>query len=376
MRTRILGGGFEGGAAFLQEAGEVLAGEAPLEGRCDSLPVVLKVEKALGECVEGGEIIGGEDFSLDDREVDFDLVEPAGMNGTVDQDQARILLLEALNGGETAMRRAVVDDPEHAARVVIGGAGHDLLDEAVEGGLAAAVLTTTEDAGPMHIERRQVGPGATSGVFMFDLHRRAGLSRDSGMPSSPGLHTGFLIGRDHEFVIAERFRVPDALVEIQYPSGLDGKIRIARKDPTAVAPRADRIRMEPTPDRAIADPGDESGLPDLHSKVGHAPTRQRETMSGRQFTSQRFNLNDQLWGEKTGGVPAVIAPPDRRGVLQRTACATCSRLRGVCPGVRKSRHWTGRRQRGESSLHAAPESTATYSERPAVSTPGPRLSTA
>ena len=113
--TRILGGGFEGGAAFLQEAGEVLAGEAPLEGRCDSLPVVLKVEKALGECVEGGEIIGGEDFSLDDREVDFDLVEPAGMNGTVDQDQARILLLEALNGGETAMRRAVVDDPEHAA---------------------------------------------------------------------------------------------------------------------------------------------------------------------------------------------------------------------------------------------------------------------
>ena len=121
MRTRILGGGFEGGAAFLQEAGEVLAGEAPLEGRCDSLPVVLKVEKALGECVEGGEIIGGEDFSLDDREVDFDLVEPAGMNGTVDQDQARILLLEALNGGETAMRRAVVDDPEHAAGVVIGG---------------------------------------------------------------------------------------------------------------------------------------------------------------------------------------------------------------------------------------------------------------
>ena len=92
------------GAAFLQEAGEVLAGEAPLEGCCDSLPVVLKVEKALGECVEGGEIIGGEDFSLDDREVDFDLVEPAGMNGTVDQDQARILLLEALNGGETAMR--------------------------------------------------------------------------------------------------------------------------------------------------------------------------------------------------------------------------------------------------------------------------------
>ena len=121
-----------------------------------------------------------------------------------------------------------------------------MCSKAVEGGLAAAVLTTTEDAGPMHIERRQVDPGATSGVFMFDLHRRAGLSRDSGMPSSPGLHTGFLIGRDHEFVSAERFRVPDALVEIQYPSGLDGK-RIARKDPTAVAPRA-RIRMEPTPD--------------------------------------------------------------------------------------------------------------------------------
>ena len=84
----------------------------PLEGRCDSLSSI--VEKALGECVEGGEIIGGEDFSLDDREVDFDLVEPAGMNPWT--RTKRITSAGGLNGG---MRRAV----STIQNSVIGGAG-------------------------------------------------------------------------------------------------------------------------------------------------------------------------------------------------------------------------------------------------------------
>ena len=39
----------------------------------------------VGELVEVGEVVGGEDLALDDGEVDLDLVEPGGVDGQVDQ---------------------------------------------------------------------------------------------------------------------------------------------------------------------------------------------------------------------------------------------------------------------------------------------------
>ena len=51
--------------------GKILTGELPFEGPSRGLPIVLKVEEALGEGVEIGKIVGRENLALDNREIDI-----------------------------------------------------------------------------------------------------------------------------------------------------------------------------------------------------------------------------------------------------------------------------------------------------------------
>ena len=60
---------------------EIGAREGPLEGSGGLFVALLEGEEAIFDFVERAEVVGGEDLSLDDREVDFDLVEPARMYG-------------------------------------------------------------------------------------------------------------------------------------------------------------------------------------------------------------------------------------------------------------------------------------------------------
>jgi len=80
------------GAELDEEFVEVLAGELPFEGLSRGCPVVLKLQEALSDSVEVGKIIRGQDLPLDDREVDFDLVEPTGMNRRMHQRQAGVAI--------------------------------------------------------------------------------------------------------------------------------------------------------------------------------------------------------------------------------------------------------------------------------------------
>ena len=70
-----------------EQLSQIATGEAPFEGLRDLLIMLLKSENSLGSRVEGREIIRGERFALEDREVDLDLVEPARMDGQMDQDE-------------------------------------------------------------------------------------------------------------------------------------------------------------------------------------------------------------------------------------------------------------------------------------------------
>ena len=56
------------------EAVEVGAGELPFEGRGDLLVAAAEREEVLLERVEVGEVVGGDDLALDDREIDLGLV--------------------------------------------------------------------------------------------------------------------------------------------------------------------------------------------------------------------------------------------------------------------------------------------------------------
>src|SRR5208282_527471 len=83
---------------------EILTGELPFEGPRRGLPVILKIQEAFGDGVEIGKIIGCQDLALDNREVDFNLVEPTRMNWGMDEPQAGVEIPETLHGSGATRR--------------------------------------------------------------------------------------------------------------------------------------------------------------------------------------------------------------------------------------------------------------------------------
>ena len=63
----------------------MISGELPLEGLSQELVVTFELFQAPGESRQGGKVIGSKHLALDDGEIDFDLIEPTGMDGSVNQ---------------------------------------------------------------------------------------------------------------------------------------------------------------------------------------------------------------------------------------------------------------------------------------------------
>ena len=161
-------------------------------------------------------------------------------------------------------------DPENAASGVVRRLAHDLLDQTLEGRDAGGCFAATEHFGSVHIQRSQVRPGATACVLVLHTHRLAGLGGQARMDTQAGLDAGLLVGRDDELVVAQRLPLPAPLVQVQDPPGLGLEVRIARKDPAAVLPRANGVLVQPTPYRAVADAGHQARALRVSSDVGHA----------------------------------------------------------------------------------------------------------
>src|SRR5262249_28936496 len=83
---------------------EVGPGEFPFEGSGDGLTVALEAQESVFDRLERGEVVGDEGFTLNDRKMDLDLVEPAGVDGGVDQHQVGKGGLKPLQAGLPAMR--------------------------------------------------------------------------------------------------------------------------------------------------------------------------------------------------------------------------------------------------------------------------------
>jgi hypothetical protein len=126
------------------------------------------------------------------------------------------------------------------------------------------------------------------------------------------LNAGLFIGGDDEFVAFQGFFLPATFVQVENATGFDGKGGVSREDPASVIPGADGVGVEPSPNRASGNRGNQTGVADLPSKIRRVPVRQRNAVSGRQLARQGFNLNDQFWGKKPGDDPGVIVPPSRR----------------------------------------------------------------
>ena len=59
--------------------------ESPVEGDCCSVVPVLEAEESLLECCQIFEVLGCDDFALNDGEEDLNLIQPRRVDGQVDE---------------------------------------------------------------------------------------------------------------------------------------------------------------------------------------------------------------------------------------------------------------------------------------------------
>ena len=82
---------------------KVAARVGPLEGRSGFLIALLEADQIAFESRHCGEVIGIQQLALDDREVDLDLVEPAGVHRRVNEDDVWPFRPQTIGGASAAM---------------------------------------------------------------------------------------------------------------------------------------------------------------------------------------------------------------------------------------------------------------------------------
>ena len=231
-------------------------------------------------------------------------------------------------------------------------------------------LATTEEFGPVHIERGKVGPSPAALILVFDLPCRAGSRGVAGVAAAC-LDTGLLVGRKHELIGLQRLSLPDSVIEIEEPAGRPRAGGIPRKQPAAVLPGADGVFVEPAPDGAARQAGHQAGPAGMASQFS-APTRQGAVPPRGQFTGQGLDLDDHLRGGRPAAGRGVDAPRDLRDAARRNVCATDRRPRVGSGDVRRFPGWKGPEQPARSSGPGQPENTTTYTSRLGALTHGLR----
>jgi len=139
--------------------------------------VVLECKEVLFEFGQRREIVGREDFPLQDGEIDFDLIEPTGVDRSVDEDGIGPFVAQTVYGFLAAMSGAVVHNPKDPASGLVGLLVHDFADEAIHRSNSAFDFTAAEDLCPMDIPSCQIGPGPFAKILVLDASGTVGSGR-------------------------------------------------------------------------------------------------------------------------------------------------------------------------------------------------------
>ena len=128
--TRSLGGRGEGlGFQLVHKDSEVLPGESPFERGGEPFVARLECQESVLKLDERNEVIWRQHLALNDREVDLDLIEPTRVYGCVDRNDRGPSSLQTLHTFLSAMRGAIVHNPEHAVGRAIRFLAHYLFDQ-------------------------------------------------------------------------------------------------------------------------------------------------------------------------------------------------------------------------------------------------------
>ena len=93
-----------------------MARKGPLEWFGDPLVAGLECHHVPRQVCQALEVVRGKQLALNDREIDLDLVEPAGVDWCMNQNDVGPSGSKAIGGASTTVAGAIVGDQEHATR--------------------------------------------------------------------------------------------------------------------------------------------------------------------------------------------------------------------------------------------------------------------
>src|SRR2546423_767849 len=264
------------GGQTCEELDQVAAGELPFEWVSHHLVAGLEGEDSVAEVLERADIGRSENLALEDREVDLDLIQPAGVNRQMDEHEVGVRILNTLGRHVGAMRATVVDHPEDTAGRALGFLGHDLGHQTVEGLDTGRGLQPPEELGAMDVPGSQISAGAATRVLVLDQHRMPWVGGDRGTAAEAGLNGSLLIGRDHELISLEPPAFELARVEVEHTRRSGFEVGVARKDPAAVGPGL----VEPAPDGGAGDLRNQPSADHFGLDVGDLEPREWQAEPG------------------------------------------------------------------------------------------------
>ena len=238
------------GFQFCKELEQSSMVELPFERARLAVAQLFVQSQSLLNFLQAGEVVRGQHLPLDDRKIDLDLIEPTGMHGRMDQDCLAVNLSQSPDRCLTAVRGAIVHDPEYTARRSVRLTPHHLIDQSAERVDSGLVLASTQDSTAANVPRSQVLQSAAPLIFMFHSHGPSRTGRQSRVTSDSGLDARFLIRADDVVPAAQWFALPRASVQVQNAPGSFGELWVAWKDPVLVSPGFDRVSVEDSPDGA------------------------------------------------------------------------------------------------------------------------------
>lgn len=97
------------------------------------------------------------------------------------------------------------------------------------------------------------------------------------MFAPPGLDAGLLVDAEHVISRPQCCTFPAPLVQVDDAASLAGELRVARENPTAMAPGTQCILAEPAPERGAADLGNDAARHCFLPQLSDGPMSQRET---------------------------------------------------------------------------------------------------
>ena len=112
LTDRRRGGEFALGFQFCEERTQSSAVELPFKRPRLSIAQFFVQPQSFFDLLQAGEVVWSQHLPLDDREINFHLIEPTGMHGRMNQDRLSVSLSQSSYRRLTTVRGAVVHDPE------------------------------------------------------------------------------------------------------------------------------------------------------------------------------------------------------------------------------------------------------------------------